>query len=102
MPEKIMLFRHPGQYKFNGEWFDFVLVNKKELQDYKNKGWYQTKLEAKKHSTLPPEEVDRKIKYSELTGDQIKEIETAIGTYKELRERFNVSLYAIRKIRGGL
>jgi hypothetical protein len=98
MPEKIMLFRHPGQYKFNGEWFDFVLINKKELKDYKDRGWYQTKLEAKRHSTLTP----GKMKYSELTGDQIKEIETATGTYKELRERFNVSLYAIRKIRGGL
>lgn len=95
-----MLFKHPGSYKFNGEWFDFVVVTTDAIPAYLERGWYRTKDEAKNNAIQPLPGRKRKLK--ELSQAEMDEISNAVGTYKDLMERFNVSLYTIRKLKGGL
>lgn len=100
MARKTMLFRYPGPFKFDGEFFDFVTVTPESIGAYLSRGWFKSKDEAKLHPVVPKDGKPRK--FSSLTPIDIKAIADATGTIKEIRQRFNITLYTYRKIRGGI
>lgn len=100
MKKQIMLFKHPGRFKFDGEYFDFVVVKPSAVAAYIERGWFKTKAEAMQK----PIEVakGRKRKFKELSQKDMDKISNAVGSIREIADKFNVSRYAVMKLKDDL
>lgn len=96
-----MLFRHPGRYKFDGNWYDYVVVPFEKVNEYCKRGWSRTLAEALAAGKPPATTILKKRKINQLTRPEIQEIASVDGSIKELSERFNISTYAVKKIKNG-
>lgn len=100
MKKQKMLFKHPGRYKFDGEYFDFVVVKPTAVPAYMKRGWFQTKADALKNPIV--RQRGRKRKFKELNPKEMQKIIKATGSIREIANRFNVSRYTVNKLKGNL
>lgn len=92
-----------------GKTYESKHVNRKNRPKFLKAGWIDEPVFTRAEIATDPEEellppkkhvTPRKTSLSELSDSQIEEISSFVGTIKDTSEKFNISVYTARKIKG--
>lgn len=96
MPKKTDIIKvyRPASPRLQRE-IDIRAIEYKKLKRYLKSGWHIYRKETKQ----PQPQVVEKKGINDLTDDEIQEIKDADGSLNDISDRFNVTFYAVRKLR---
>lgn len=107
MLDSRMLYKYPGKYYLERDYYDYIIIPIPETEAYLKDGWSRTPAEAfAKHTEAQQEKPEEKPTYNYIKPkDMSSEMKIAIAaderSYREICDIYNVSYSTVFKIKTG-